>query len=61
MTLSAYLILCVIWIGYIFKTRNKPANAVEFILSWTVFIPVTMVIMIVALIALVIEMIKEEM
>lgn len=55
-----YVLICTIWFIHNVRTRNTPFNNLERVLTWTLFIPVTIMILIIALIAVVIEWCKER-
>ena len=60
MTVYFYVLMCAIWFAHIFRTRKVPSNNLEMLLTWTLFIPVAIMILIIALISVVVEWCKED-
>jgi len=60
MTIYFYILMCAIWFVHIFRTRKVPSNNLETFLNWTLFIPVTITILIIGLVFVVVEWCKER-
>ena len=59
-TVYFYILMCAIWFAHNVRTRNTPFNTLERFLTWTLFIPVTFLILAAGLVLIVIELCKER-